>query len=229
MSAQVIGTSVVIAFASSVMMCHSGMKCPWIDIGAELLDRASEGLSLIESLSSWANLDYIRNVLVYIQMMPLYYHESWQGDDLECCAAVALGHVNELVQQAPTELPRPTMAALKSLQRHMQDVVLLACARFMDQTTILEKHRIQAELQDRLDMAFQTTVSDDLQLWQRLGNSKYQLFNQGMTRRGRRRGRGRCKLKTMGDEASAEAVARDPLVISWVAPCDLAADAPTVP
>ena len=77
MSAQVTGTSSVIAFVSSVMMCHSGMKCPWIDIGAELLHRASEGLSLIESLSSWANLDYICNVLVYIQMMPLYYHESW--------------------------------------------------------------------------------------------------------------------------------------------------------
>ena len=225
MSAQVTGTSVVFAFVSSVMMCHSGMKCPWIDIGAELLHRASEGLSLIESLSSRANLDYIRNVLVYIQMMPFYYHEYWQGDDLECCAAVALGHVSELIKTAPTELPGPKMAALKSLQRHMQDVVLLACARFMDQTTILEKHRIQAELQDRLDMAFQTTVSDDLQLWQRLGNSKYQLFNQGMTRRGR----GRCKLQTMGDDASAEAVARDPLVISWAAPCDLAAGAPTVP
>ena len=113
------------------------MKCHWLDIGAELLDRASEGLSLIESLSSWANLDYTRNVLVYIQMMPFYYHEYWQGDDLECCAAVALGHVTELIKTAPTELPGPTMAALKSLQRHMQDVVLLACARFMDQTTIL--------------------------------------------------------------------------------------------
>ena len=58
-------------------------ESPWIDIGAELVHAASEGLSLIEWLSSWAKLDDVSSVLVCITTMPLDYHEYPQGDDLE--------------------------------------------------------------------------------------------------------------------------------------------------
>ena len=75
------------------------MESPWIDIGAELVHAASEGLSLIEWLSSWAKVDVVSNVLVCITTMPLDCHEYPQGDDLEYCAAVALRNVDELLRQ----------------------------------------------------------------------------------------------------------------------------------
>ena len=225
------------------------MESPWIDIGAELVHAASEGLSLIEWLSSWAKVDVVSNVLVCITTMPLDYHEYPQGDDLEYCAAVALRNVDELLRQqsilaqrwnrraqAPTLLPPPAVTVLKVLQRHMQDVVLLACARFIDQT-ILEGQGIPAELQDRLNVAFRTTVHADIPLWTRLGNSKSHVFTPGVTRSlgrggglGRRGGRKRATMRarSMGlDDEASEAVARDPLVSSSAAPSDLAAGAPT--
>ena len=204
------------------------MESPWIDIGAELLLLASEGLSLIEWLSSWAKVDVVSNVLVCITTMPLDYHEYPQGNDLEYCAAVALRNVDELLRQqsilaqrwnrraqAPTLLPPPAVTVLKVLQRHMQDVVLLACARFIDQT-ILEGQGIPAELQDRLNVAFRTTVHADIPLWTRLGNSKSHVFTPGFGRRGgttRRGGRKRAtmRVRSMGlDGEASEAVARDP-------------------
>ncbi len=58
------------------------MESPWIDIGAELVLLASEGLSLNEWLSSWATLDDVSSFLVCITTMPLDYHEYPLGDDL---------------------------------------------------------------------------------------------------------------------------------------------------
>ena len=75
------------------------MESRWIDIGAELVHAASEGLFLIEWLSSWVQLDDVSSVLRGFTTLPLDIHEYPQGDALEYCAAVALRHVDTLVEQ----------------------------------------------------------------------------------------------------------------------------------
>ena len=139
-----------------ISMLNFVTQSPWIDIGAELLRVASEGLSVTEWLSAWATMDTVVSVLVCIKTVPLYYHEYPQEDDfLEPCAAVALRQVDELLEhqcvlaqrwnpraQAPSMLPPPAVAELKVLQRHMQDVVVLACARFTEQQENFERRGI---------------------------------------------------------------------------------------
>ena len=215
----------------------------WIDIGAELLRVASEGLSVTEWLSAWATMDTVVSVLVCIKTMPLYYHEYPQEDDfLEPCAAVALRQVDELLEhqcilaqrwnpraQAPSMLPPPAVAELKVLQRHMQDVVVLACARFTDQQENFERRGIPTQLEARLNTAFQAEVRNDIGFWSRLGNSKSHLFAKvASDTLKRRRGGHRYRYKAMLRKLVSEADVPQFLVpVSTAAPSDItAASAP---
>jgi len=130
------------------------------------------------------------------------------GDDVESRAAWALCHVDELLrQQADQEappLPALALESMKLLQRHLQDIALLACGRFVSQT-ILQSKGIQHELLRRLEAAFGQAALQDDSLWSRLGNSKFHCFTPG-TRFGERKhrhGRGGRKSRRLSQEADA--------------------------
>jgi len=122
------------------------------------------------------------------------------GDDLEMRSAVGLLEIDQLLRQlAANEAPPLPVAAeeaLKLLQRHMQDVALLSCSRFIAQTELWSKG-ISWELLRRLVAAFGQEALEDDSLWSRLGNSKYHVFTQGVRfgERKHRHGRGGRKSR----------------------------------
>ena len=131
--------------------------------------------------------------------------------------------------QAPSMLPPPAVAELKVLQRHMQDVVVLACARFTDQQENFERRGIPTQLEARLNAAFQAEVRNDIGFWSRLGNSKSHLFTKvASDTLKRRRGGHRYRYKAMLRKLASEAdVAQFPVPVSTAAPSDItAASAP---
>ena len=73
-----------------------------MDIGAELARLASQGLSLIEVLSTWlpktCELSYVSIALKTVLETAVYYHYDPQGDALERNVAVALRQVDELLR-----------------------------------------------------------------------------------------------------------------------------------
>ena len=114
-----------------------------MDIGAELVRLASEGLSVIEVLSTWlpkgCELSYVSNALKTVLETPVYYHYDPQGDALERNVAAALRQVDELLRrevalkqrwnpraQAPAPLPPVAVEELKLLQHCVQDAVVMA-------------------------------------------------------------------------------------------------------
>mmetsp|Transcript_31493 Transcript_31493/g.104373 ORF Transcript_31493/g.104373 Transcript_31493/m.104373 type:complete len:771 (-) Transcript_31493:79-2391(-) len=94
------------------------------------------------------------------------------GDEVDRRAADALASVDALVQEHAG-------LALKEVQRRAQDVLMLACTRFMDKAA-LEDKGIPLEVRERLNEACQKDVLlDHSDLWSRLGNAKYHLFTHG--------------------------------------------------
>ena len=171
-----------------------------IDIAAELLRLASWGLSSVQKATCLAEclqlqLASVSHTLTYLMNMPAYYHQHPGWDDLELRAARALIEVdtllrNQTVRTAPP-LPPAAVDELKLLQRHAQDIAMMACSRFINQAT-LQSRRIPRELLSRLQAVFTYTEIQNDDLWARLGNSKYHVFTQGSRfgERKHRHGRG---------------------------------------
>jgi hypothetical protein len=86
---------------------------------------------------------------------------------------------------------------LKLLQRHAQDIAVMACSRFINQAT-LQSRRIPTELLSRLQAVFTYTELQNDDLWARLGNSKYHVFTEGshFGERKHRHGRGGRKSRS---------------------------------
>ena len=171
-----------------------------IDIAAELLRLASWGLSSVQKATCLAEclqwqLASVSHTLTYLMNMPAHYHQHPGWDDLELRAARALIEVdtllrNQTVRTAPP-LPPAAVDELKLLQRHAQDIAMMACSRFINQAT-LQSRRIPRELLSRLQAVFTYTEIQNDDLWARLGNSKYHVFTQGSRfgERKHRHGRG---------------------------------------
>ena len=176
-------------------------KQPEIDIFAELVDLASDGLSLLgmQTDDLQMRLMHLRECLqLVIKSTAAFHHRP--GDDhhsLEKRAAASLICIDKLLKQltakeAPPLLPKVIMD-LRTLQRHMQDAAVLLCSRFIDQRP-LQNRGMSHELISRLEAAFTTEgLRDDL-LWSRLGDSKSHLFKRDFIgrkdrRKHRRRGR----------------------------------------
>ena len=162
-----------------------------IDIAAELLHIADEGLAVVANAVHLADclllrvqLGDISDTFADIKTTPADYHQHPRGDYLELRAANALKQVDELLRQqtgleAPP-LPLGALAELKALQRHAQDVAVLLCSRFIDQRTLHTRH-IPPELLRRLNTSFTATSLTDPSLRSRLGNSKTKMFQPGVS------------------------------------------------
>jgi hypothetical protein len=176
---------------------------------------ASEGLLSITTATLLATclkekLGSVRDTLVYLMNMPAH---SPGCDDLEHRAARALIDVDELLRkqtnsEAPP-LPFEVVFDLKLLQKHLHDITIGACSRFIDQVT-LQNRRIPTELLKRLQAVFTHTELADDALWSRLGNSKFQFLTQGVRFGQRKQRHGRCERRDRKE-------ARDPAAISSTA------------
>ena len=191
-----------------------------IDIAAELLHIADEGLAVVANAVHLADclllrvqLGDISDTFADIKTTPADYHQHPRGDYLELRAANALKQVDELLRQqtaleAPP-LPPAAIAELKVLQRHAQDVAVLLCGRFIDQR-ILRTRRIPAEMLHRLNTSFTATSLADVTLRSRLGNSKTKVFQPGVSYGPGKRTRGdRRKAKKDNQRNRAEAADLD--------------------
>ena len=218
-----------------------------IDIAAELLHIADEGLAVVANAVHLADclllrvqLGGISDTFADIKTTPADYHQHYRGDYLELRAANALKQVDELLRQqtaleAPP-LPPAAIAELKVLQRHAQDVAVLLCGRFIDQRILRTRH-IPAVLLHRLNTSFTATSLADMSLWSRLGNSKTKVFRPRERTRGERRKakrdnqRNRAEAADLDDHASPTE-ARNPAASSSAASSsaaspDFAAGGPT--
>ena len=191
-----------------------------IDIAAELLHIADEGLAVVANAVHLADclllrvqLGDISDTFADIKTTPADYHQHYRGDYLELRAANALKQVDELLRQqtaleAPP-LPPAAIAELKVLQRHAQDVAVLLCGRFIDQRILRTRH-IPAEMLHRLNTSFTATSLADVTLRSRLGNSKTKVFQPGVSYGPGKRNRGdRRTAKKHNQRNRAEAADLD--------------------
>jgi len=158
----------------------------WYD---ELLRVSTEGLSTVAKATQAADclraqLAMVKDTLEYVSdTVQMQFFQNSESDDLELRTARAQLEVDKLLHHQAAKdappLPAAAMEDLKLLQRHCQDVALLACSRFLS-LTVLQSKGIQTELLARLEAAFgQAALQDDF-LWGRLGNSKYHVFTPGL-------------------------------------------------
>jgi hypothetical protein len=190
-------------------------KQPEIDIFAELVDLASDGLSLLgmQTDDLQMRLMHLRECLqLVIKSTAAFHHRP--GDDhhsLEKRAAASLICIDKLLKQltakeAPPLLPKVIMD-LRTLQRHMQDAAVLLCSRFIDQRP-LQNRGMSHELISRLEAAFTTDGLQDDLLWSRLGDSKSHLFRRDFIgRKDRRKYRRRGRSHTMRTRYMAKCAA----------------------
>jgi hypothetical protein len=194
-----------------------------IDIAAELWRLASDGLFIVKIATIKAaclqeKLESVSDTLFYLLSMPAHIPGF---DNLEHLAARAVIDVDELLRkhtnpEAPP-LPFEAVDELKLLQKHLQDIVIGACSRFIDQVT-LQKRGIPTELLKRLEAVFSHAELADDALWSRLGNSKFHVLTQGVRFGQRKQRHGRCERRNripcgeIDFEVSTEA--RDPAASS---------------
>jgi hypothetical protein len=155
------------------------------DIAAELLSKATQGLSAVWSTirtADRAECEWLRVQLISVietltlfTTTPVYKLQHWHDDDLELQSANALRHVDELLLQ---QMPPAALEELKLVQVLLQDVAVLACSRGLDET-ILRAKGIPTQLLDRLEASFKEGLENNA-LWSRLGNSKYHCFTEGV-------------------------------------------------
>jgi len=140
----------------------------------------------------------------------MMFFEIPGGDDLEPRAAHSLQQVRRLLhQQAAKEAPplgAAAVKALKLLQRHLQDVLMLSCGRFLSQAALHCKG-VPPELLARLDAALGPGVlENDDDLWSVIGNSKFHIFTPGASfgKRKHRHGRGGRNSRRSQNNAAEE-------------------------
>ena len=191
------------------------------DIAAELLSKATQGLSVVRSTIHTA--EWTRDPLVsVIETLSLFtststaQHWHWD-DDLELRSANALRHVDQLLLR---QMSVVAQEELKMLQMILQDVALLACSRGVD-ATILRTKGIRPQLLARLVASFKEGLDNDM--LSRLGNSKYHCFTDGV-RFGERKHRRGCRYKR---EATAAAAAFALAASSSASPADIGQPPPT--
>jgi hypothetical protein len=192
------------------------------DIAAELLSKATQGLSVVRSTIRTA--EWLRKQLIsVIETLSLFTstkadeHQHWRNDDLELRSANALRHVDQLLLR---QMSVVAQEELKMLQMILQDVALLACSRGVD-ATILRTKGIRPQLLARLVASFKEGLDNDM--LSRLGNSKYHCFTDGV-RFGERKHRRGCRYKR---EATAAAAAFALAASSSASPADIGQPPPT--
>ena len=192
------------------------------DIAAELLSKATQGLSVVRSTILTA--EWLRTQLIsVIETLSLFtstkadQHHHWCNDDLELRSANALRHVDQLLLR---QMHVVAQKELKMLQMILQDVALLACSRGVD-ATILRTKGIRPQLLARLVASFKEGLDNDM--LSRLGNSKYHCFTDGV-RFGERKHRRGCRYKR---EATAAAAAFALAASSSASPADIGQPPPT--
>ena len=192
------------------------------DIAAELLSKATKGLSVVRSTIRTA--EWLREQLLsVIETLSLFtstkadQHQHWRNDDLELRSANALRHVDQLLLR---QMSVVAQEELKMLQMILQDVALLACSRGVD-ATILRTKGIRPQLLARLVASFKEGLDKDM--LSRLGNSKYHCFTDGV-RFGERKHRRGCRYKR---EATAAAAAFALAASSSASPADIGQPPPT--
>ena len=221
----------------------------WHDhIAAELLRVASAGLTAVNH-AIWleehmrAKLMNIRSTFTYIQHLYLNHSQGIRSDDLELSAANALNEIDGMLQQeqilaergnpkaqAPTPLSQAVVQELKLLQLIVQDVVVLACSRYIDMSLLMTPG-IPSQMLSRLVAVFTeaSLFEDNALLWSRIGNSKHQVFRQGLHGRAWRMRQRRIRRKEGDDEIEASTEALDPVASSSVATSSvLVAGGPTL-
>ena len=143
---------------------------PEIDIAWSLVTIATEGLHAMKGAidkvgvrNLWDELPGVSQTLEALTTTA--YNDQFEGDGLEQHAAFALGLIDEMLRK---ELARELVLLL---QRHMQDLAVLLCGRFLNHD-VLRMQGIAPKLKARLELAFPFgTLRDDL-FWSPLGNAK---------------------------------------------------------
>jgi hypothetical protein len=152
-----------------------------IDIAAEIVRVASEGLAVIDVLrqarrqsnsfssADAADLASVKETFLVLRCTPAYCHSHSvppRCDDLERRVAAALLQVEELLRRhAPVQkkqlrlglLQQQHVHDLRLLQTHVHDLAILACCRFMPQT-ILQTKGMASDLRTRLEAAFKEAI-----------------------------------------------------------------------
>ena len=170
------------------------------NIAEEIFQTAKEAMARIFSVAhhaDWQLMPFqgIKETCLILKLTPAYCHSlPPRGDDLEPRAAGAWLAMDELLRQQVAglvpPLPELVVQELRRLQQNLLDLVVLTCCRFMDQK-ILQAQGVPALLVSRLEAAF-TPMPLHLDLWSRLGNSKYHTFTNGarFSNHNKRHGRG---------------------------------------
>ena len=170
-----------------------------IDICGELVKRACAAFAAVARVVQMSEL--VRFELTSLHRTFKYisdYVRHSPDDNLELFAARAMKEVEELLRQqampAASLISPQALEELKIIQRLSQDIVVLACSRFIDQR-LMQTSRIPPALGYRFLRAFAPLGMDFDQRYSRLGNAKYQIFNsdRDYTRSKNRHGRVRAK------------------------------------
>ena len=152
-----------------------------VDIAAALLDVASEGLAAVENASQMRAdlyLMLIKDTFMYIKNMPADYHQQRREDDLELRVGNSLRQADVLMANSVLQADaKCAITELKVIQRCIQDAMILACSRFIDQS-ILRNTSIPPELYERFEASLSLTDLMDDGLWSRLGNAKRHVFGE---------------------------------------------------
>lgn len=140
-----------------------------IDIEAELLQVATEGLSVIQRIKILQDpLACIRHFFTELMMKGCTLDGDSNVDELR--AANCLKHVDKLMRTHVQQLQD-----LRQLRIHVQDSLVLLCSRCIDQKE-LQCCGLPKELRVRLNAAMGEKALENLNFLSWLGNSKQHIF-----------------------------------------------------
>jgi len=191
-----------------------------VDIGAYLSYESTEALVLMPLLEKEAStnrwvlqLQAVKACLEEIQETTSHQ----PGDYIEARSGRSYLMIHQQLKsivagEAPPAQKAYYVDEVKSLHRRLQDIVVLACCRFMNQK-ILQEQGLPCELKCRLSAAVGDDTALDKHMWSLLGNSKWHIFTsskfrQRKRRRGERRDRKRT-VNTVAADAQVNTVAAD--------------------
>ena len=180
-----------------------------VDIGAYLSYESTEALVLMPLLEKEAStnrwvlqLQAVKACLEEIQETTSHQ----PGDYIEARSGRSYLMIHQQLKSIVAGEAPPAQKAyvdeVKSLHRRLQDIVVLACCRFMNQK-ILQEQGLPCELKCRLSAAVGDDTALDKHMWSLLGNSKWHIFTSSKFRqRKRRRGERRDRKRTVNTVAA---------------------------